>query len=301
MSIALTGMMLFLSGGTALADVDNTVQAKLVAVEKETYGTPQTGPLLDRLASLEKGYFGREYQGSMLERVDTVYNDIYDNEKKPSLLTELNAVEWGILHKVSDRPIDKRITDLEMYITGQASTGTYASRIAALGRYAFGTYEVPLRQITVPKDTLIRIALTQNINAKDLKAGDIIHFKVAQDVLLNDMLVFVQGQAGEGTVTKVVQARNFGRDARIDTDFHSVQAMDGTTVATFVGDKAKEEMQSYAMAAGASLAGMALLGPIGIIGGAFVHGKNVELPAGTELYVQTKADTVLYAVPTTTE
>ena len=58
-------------------------------------------------------------------------------------------------------------------------------------------------------------------------------------------------------------------------------------------------MKSYAMAAGASVAGMLLLGPIGIIGGAFVKGKNIELPEGTELFIQTQDDTVLYAVPTT--
>ena len=53
------------------------------------------------------------------------------------------------------------------------------------------------------------------------------------------------------------------------------------------------------MAAGASLAGIAVLGPVGIVAGAFVHGKDVRLPAGTELYIQTKADTTLYGVVTT--
>jgi hypothetical protein len=41
---------------------------------------------------------------------------------------------------------------------------------------------------------------------------------------------------------------------------------------------------------------MVLLGPIGIIGGAFVHGKNIDLPEGTELYIQTKNDTTLYGL-----
>ena len=55
------------------------------------------------------------------------------------------------------------------------------------------------------------------------------------------------------------------------------------------------------MAAGASLAGMLVLGPIGIIGGAFVNGKNIDLPEGTELYIQTRNDEVIYAIPTTAE
>ena len=45
-----------------------------------------------------------------------------------------------------------------------------------------------------------------------------------------------------------------------------------------------------------SIAGIALLGPIGIIGGAFVKGKNVDLPAGTELYIQTAAPMTIYGL-----
>ena len=58
-------------------------------------------------------------------------------------------------------------------------------------------------------------------------------------------------------------------------------------------------MKQYAMAAGASLAGIIILGPIGVIGGAFVKGKDINLPAGTEMFIQTKADVSLYGVTTT--
>ena len=100
-------------------------------------------------------------------------------------------------------------------------------------------------------------------------------------------------------MTKVKQARNFGRNAEVNIDFNKTKSIDGTYVDTYVGEEAKKEMKSLAMAAGASLAGIAVLGPIGIVAGAFVHGKDVRLPAGTELYIQTKADTTLYGVVTT--
>lgn len=59
-------------------------------------------------------------------------------------------------------------------------------------------------------------------------------------------------------------------------------------------------MEHMAMAAGASIAGIAILGPIGVIGGAFVKGKNVDLPVGTELYIQTKTDNTLFCLETGT-
>jgi hypothetical protein len=38
---------------------------------------------------------------------------------------------------------------------------------------------------------------------------------------------------------------------------------------------------------------MILLGPIGLVGAAFVHGKNITIPAGTTLFIQTQADVEL--------
>jgi hypothetical protein len=55
------------------------------------------------------------------------------------------------------------------------------------------------------------------------------------------------------------------------------------------------------MAAGASVAGMLLFGPVGIIGGAFVKGRNVNVPAGSELFIQTENEQSLYGVITMQE
>lgn len=298
MSTALCAALLVTQIGFVSA-AEETVQGKLAAVEEETWGAAQTGAFLDRINRLEKDYLGRHNKGSMLDRVNIVYDDIYDNAMEPGLLTQLNAVEWGLMHEVSPKAIDKRVTEMEMTVAGKTSAGTYKKRIQDLGTAAFGGYSVPLEQVMVPKNTVLKIALTQEVNAKKLKAGDVIRYKVAEDVVQDGMLVFAKGQPGEGTVRKVTQARNFGRDARLEVDFHTTKAMDGTDVKTFVGEESKQEMKSYAMAAGASVAGMLLLGPIGIIGGAFVKGKNIDLPEGTELFIQTQDESLLYAVPTT--
>ena len=38
---------------------------------------------------------------------------------------------------------------------------------------------------------------------------------------------------------------------------------------------------------------MIILGPVGLVGGAFVKGNSVTIPVGCETYVQTAADTTL--------
>ena len=186
-----------------------------------------------------------------------------------------------------------------MSMTGKTGTGTYKQRLVSLSKASFGTAVLPLEQVRVPAETLIKVALVTPVDSDNLKVGDTIRYKIADDVIVNGKLVFAMGLPGEGTVTKVKQARNFGRNAEVNIDFNKTKSIDGTYVDTYVGEEAKKEMKSLAMAAGASLAGIAVLGPIGIVAGAFVHGKDVRLPAGTELYIQTKADTTLYGVVTT--
>ncbi|MBO5651280.1 MAG: hypothetical protein J6O13_04990 [Selenomonas sp.] len=300
-ALFLTVMLLVSSVGMASAATPETVQAKLAAVEKDTYGTEQTGALLDRINKLEKDYDGSHRTGSMMARVDAIYDEIYTNGSKPSVLAQLNAIEWNIDHEVSMNSVEKRVADMEMTINGQTNEGTYKKRIQDLAAASFGTTDLPMVQINVPKNTLIKVALVDPVNTKNLKKGDAIRYKVAADVIVDGKLVFAKGEPGDGVVTKVKQARNFGRNAELEIDYKQTKSIDGTYVATFMGEEAKQEMKNLAMAAGASLAGIVILGPIGVIGGAFVKGKNIDLPEGTEFYIQTKDNTTMYGVATTAE
>ena len=298
-SAVMSAVFFVSSMGITAAATPETVQDKLGAIEKDTYGTIQTGALVDRINKIEKDYDGSHRSGSMMARVNAIYDEVYTNSTKPSLLADLNAVEWNIGHEVSMEPVDSRMADLEMSMMGKTGTGTYKQRLMALSKASFGTAVLPLDQVRVPADTLVKIALVTPVDSDNLKVGDTIRYKVADDVIVNGKLVFAKGLPGEGTVTKVKQARNFGRNAEVNIDFNKTKSIDGTYVDTHVGEAAKKEMKSLAMAAGASLAGIAVLGPVGIVVGAFVHGKDVRLPAVTELYIQTKADTTLYGVVTT--
>ena len=64
----------------------------------------------------------------------------------------------------------------------------------------------------------------------------------------------------------------------------------------YLGELAKKATQSEAKAAGATVAGLVLFGPIGIVSGAFVHGKELTIPAGTTLYVQVKDDVEIFGL-----
>ena len=297
LGVLLAAVMLFETMGLAMAAAPATMADKLAEIERTAYGTPQTGALLDRVNKLEKDFEGEHSPNeSVMQRVDNLYAAMFKNETGPSLVTRMNAIEWGITQKVSMDSIQKRVSDMEIAMTGAPSEGTYRSRIGTLAGYAFGTQEIPLELTQVPTNTLVKASLVTPVNAKNLKVGDRIEIKSEEDVIENGRLLFAKGAPGYGEVTKVKRAGNFGRDAEVQIDFKALRTMDGTDASMVLGEEAKEKMQSMAFAAGASIAGIALLGPIGIIGGAFVKGKNVDLPAGTELYIQTAEPITIYGL-----
>lgn len=300
-SLLLTAALLVTTMGLAAAAVPETVQDKLALLEEDTYGSEQTGAVMDRLNKLEKDYNGEHRSGSLMSRVDALYAEVYQNGSGPSVLAKLNAIEWNLGHEVSMKPVESRLSDMELGLLGKTEEGTFKARIQSLAQASFGAEELPLERVSVPANTLIKIATVDAVNSKNLKVGDTVRYQVAEDVIVDGNLIFAKGEPGEGTVKKVKQAKNFGRNAEVEIDFHTTKSIDGTEVDTYVGEESKKEMKQLAMAAGASLAGMLILGPIGIIGGAFVKGKNIDLPAGTELYIQTENEESLYGVATVQE
>lgn len=280
----------------------STLQSKLQVVEQSVYGQRQTGALLSRISRLENDFYGKTSgtNTAISDRINTLYSTMFDNSIRPSAITQMNGIEWFLSGHVSINSITDRITALETTLYGKAASGTLQKRMNDLALLAYGNSDAktPLVSTSIPADTLIKIKLVTPLNSETTKAGDIVKFQAAEDIIYNGKLIVAAGSPGEGVVTKVKGAQNFGRNGEIDVDFQQIQSFDGTTLKTFLGDKAKMEIKNLAYAAGASVAGIALLGPIGIVGGIFVQGKDVDLPAGTEAYIQTKEETTIYAIQT---
>ena len=72
--IILCGVFMFTMSGTAFADVANTAEDKLAAVETTLYGAVQTGPLLDRIDKVEKDCEGGHPGGSFMDRINALYD-----------------------------------------------------------------------------------------------------------------------------------------------------------------------------------------------------------------------------------
>ncbi len=276
---------------------ETTVLNKVIAVEKFFYGAEMSGALVDRVSVLEKDIFGKESKDPLLTQADTLYSTTFDNFiDQPSFLIKLNAIEWSLTRAVTVQPAKNRIENLERILTGNNTTGSFNDRLVKLLKLAYTNGQVATSNVTLNKDSLLKIKLITPLSTSTNRQGDSILFEAADDIYVDGQLVIPKGSQGQGLVNKVKGAKNFGRNAELQVSFDTIETIDGTRINTLLGDKAKEENKSLVTAAGASLAGMVILGPVGIVGGAFIQGKEVNVPAGVEMYVQIKEDTNAYGI-----
>ncbi len=272
----------------------STVAGKLETAESFLYGAVQTGSLVSRVDKMEMEMYGQKSTGSVMSRVDRLYNGL---EGAPangrlSAATMLNVIEWQFSDRMSTDAAKNRIGSLETQIFGtEYAKDTFNSRLNRLTKAAFPTGSLTSSMVVLPKDSLIKVKFMQDIDSKTNQQGDSIDFIVDDNVYVGDALVLPKGSKGYGQIKKIVQPRIFGRDARIDLDFSHVVAVNGGAIPVTVGELAKQQAKTAAGAAGASIGGMILFGPVGVVGGAFVKGSSVTIPAGTNTYVQVAEDT----------
>lgn len=281
---------------SAEAAVDQSANSKLARIEIDTYGFEQSGALLDRISRLEKDFSGRNMAGNMNARIEAIYDTLYDNAAGPGLLAKINALEWNVNHQVEGGGIDSRITTLETTILGKTTAGTFNDRIRALAKNSYGDEILPIAQVQIPANTLIKVETTAAVSSKNMLAGDAVPVRVIEDVFVDGSLVFATGLTGEGTVTRVVRAKNIFSNGKLETDFHTLKTIDGQSATTFTGTESVDEMTANEMARGLSLVGQTFSGKHKEVEEVLIRGKNIELPAGIQLYVQIKEPIVVYGV-----
>lgn len=278
---------------------EQTVLEKTVAVETAIYGAAQTGSLVDRVNALQKAIYGAVSKDALVTKLDMIYDHTLVNDgATPCLVAKVNATEWALAHNVTNLPVKARLENMEKTLLGNPATGDLDSRVNKLVQLAFTNGQMPLVSADIPADTLVKIAIQTELDSRKNRVGDPVVYQAVDDVYVNGVLVIPKGAIGTGHVSKVEQAKNFGRDGKLEVAFDGIGVLGGGNAPVFLGDKAKQETASLAKTAGATVVGLALLGPIGIIGGAFVHGQDIHVAPGSQMYVQTQGDTAAYGLQT---
>lgn len=146
-------------------------------------------------------------------------------------------------------------------------------------------------QVIIQEGTLIRIKLEQTISTKTSRTGDMVNFLTSEALTVGKKVVIKKGAFVQAQLEKVRGPGRFGKNGSLKIRYLFAKAANGKQVPIMLGERSAKTNESMGFAAGASAAGFVILGPVGLLGGAFVKGQHITIPAGTELMVEIARDT----------
>ncbi|MCS7234004.1 MAG: hypothetical protein N3C62_04455 [Synergistetes bacterium] len=286
------GFFLFSSAGLA----QEIFTGDLVKVEALIYGESQGGAVLERLNRVENMLFGRTLPGTVVERQKRLIEFVFEGvEGEYPLAFKIASLEWFVLREVISGPLASRIDKLEEMVLGQKrGDKPMAWRVENLIKICISTGEIKMEEVNLPKGQLIKVSLLTPMDSRQNKAGDVVKVKVLEDLIYNGILVVPKGATGVGEIIKVERAGAFGKAGKIDVKFKYVESLVGKEIPVYVGERAaeetKKEVEGRAWAAITSFVGLGVFGPIGLVAGAFVHGEEAKIAAGTKFYLEVSED-----------
>ena len=273
--------------------VDKELSKKVSRIERYIYGSEQDASTTDRLRQIEEDLFGRTSGQVDSEKAKYLHDFIFvGSDQNPSMDMKLSYLEWKLFNATIEGTLEERLAKIDRYITGVQSHEAMAFRLEQQVHIIIENGMILMHKVTIPAGTKLKVKLQKDISSKTAKKGDLVPMVVAEDVFVNDtVLVMTKGGIVSPTVKSVRRSGRFGRTGYINLDLSNLETMDSTILNVNI-DAAGEkyDKKKIGMAAGASAVGYVVLGPIGLAGGAFIKGGEIEIPAGTEFNVITKED-----------
>ena len=272
-------------------------------VETIVYGEPNKGGLIDRLNSVETELFGRGLPGSISERHSAILNFLETGtSEQPSMLFKLGVAEWIVGHTSQLRKATlTRVENLETELDGAMQYGKpLAMRVERL-LASLVADPVTFQDVILPTATVLRVQFLDELGPANTKKGDTVNLALTNDLLVGNVLVAPKGSLINTTVSSVRQPRMFGVPSNISFDFKSLIPLGPQRPVVAMGEaskKATEDAQkgrdrgegAVIGAAGASLGGALVFGPVGLLTGVFVRGNAIKIPKGTIMFLETSGD-----------
>lgn len=273
--------------------VDQEVRMKISRMERYIYGAEQDASNSNRLKQIEEDLFGRNTGQSDSEKAKYLHDFIFvGSNQNPSLDMKLSYLEWKLFNTTIEGSLEERLAKIDKYITGIPSNEAMAFRLEQQVHVIIENGLISTHKVTIPAGTKLKVKLKKKLSSKTAKKGDLVPMVIADDVFINDsILVMTKGGIISPTIKSVRRSGRFGRTGYINLDLSNLETMDSTLVKVSIDDAGeKYDKKKIGMAAGASALGFVVLGPIGLAGGAFVKGGEIEIPVGAEFDIVTRED-----------
>ena len=275
-----------------------TLLQDLSQIEMAIYGTTSEKPLVERVGYLEKELVGRTLPGTINSRAKQLKEFIISGTPEDlSVIFKINASQWMLEEKITSEPLIIRIENLENVLFGKTSDDVLAMRAESIFSVCFKEGKPQVEDVLIPAGTLVPIRFLSTLNSKNNKTGETFDFQIAENVFIDNKLIIPANSEGVGEITKAKKASILSRSGKLEIEFKSLLALDGTSLNLILGEEAEEENKRLYVAVGAGILGLIILSsPVGLVFGALIPGKNVKIEEGTEMFLQVKEDTTVIAL-----
>ena len=147
-----------------------------------------------------------------------------------------------------------------------------------------GAAESAGAEITIPDGTEVKLLLKNPLSSATAQPEQRIEFTASEAVTIHGVTVIEKGAPAVGHIIEAQSAKGFGRKGKLNFSIDTVQLSTS-------GEKENIRLRSSKAATGSDSYGKA--GVIGLLAGPFaamVHGKDIEVPAGTEFTIYIDGD-----------
>lgn len=161
----------------------------------------------------------------------------------------------------------------------------------AAGTTAGVLLSAPQGPLRLGDGTAVKVRLTQALSSATAQTNDRVNFEVVEEVKVANWVVIPKGSAASGTVTNAEAKRRMGRGGKLDVNIESVRLANGDKAALRGVKDAKGSGHTGAMAGGMVATSLVMFpaAPLFLL----MHGKDVTIPAGTELTVYVQGDVAI--------
>src|SRR5690348_4025562 len=136
--------------------------------------------------------------------------------------------------------------------------------------------------------TPIKLRLTRTISSASAQVGDQVDFEVLDSISVNGIVVIPKGSIAWGTVTAAQKKRRMGRGGKLNVNIDSVRLADGEKDALRAVKDTNGGGHVGAMTGAMVATGIVFFPAAPLF--LFMHGKDINIPKGTEITAYVAAD-----------
>lgn len=299
---------------SALAQQTNPLGMPLASAVGQVYlmltggPPPQEQGLRGQIDQATQLVYGSQWQSrvgeGLVNRVVALSQAVRPGNPNVSLLSRSLALEWGLNQSIYEyllvtrggelklpsptqmplRPLAERVAWLETLLYGQPQTGALMDRIDRLAQDIWGgdqRVQLRTRAVTVqPGSGSVRVRLLGTISNERnqlTRPGTTVPVLALEDFRIGDALVIPRGMVGVVRVDEAEPPGPLGRPGRLSAS-GQIWAIDGTWLGIRL--RLAPPQSREAAAAGATVGGAVVAGPLGVAAGLLVEGEARTLRDG---------------------